>query len=166
MSIHTLLARVEAGEFDNSSPSDVLHLLGGWCASRTNISDLRFYRELVTQLWIINQTAKNGEPVFAIGGPEFVDDEPVLESDNLYCSIELTPGIVRSALVMGLEASIAERYDSAHAEGEILRFYLLMLDAGRGMAVALSPFGVEVLTDICVATLRGVVSGDATEVLQ
>lgn len=158
------LTRIDAGEFDNASPSTVLSLLGEWSKDQPGISDLRFFREVVTQLWVINQSEKNGEPVFAIGGPEFVGDEPVQESDNLCFSLELTPDIVRRALVAGLEASIAERYDSAHAEGEILRFYLLMLDAGQGLTVILSPFGVEVLTDIFTAILMDNIGSNTTEV--
>ncbi|EHW4288803.1 hypothetical protein K2637_004681 [Salmonella enterica subsp. enterica serovar Lagos] len=145
-----VLARIDAGEFDNASPSTVLSLLGEWSKDQFEISDPRFFREAVAQLWIINQCEKNGEPAFAVEG--------------LPCVLPLLPGTVRSFLVTGLESAITERYGSERAETEIRNFYLLMLDAGHGMALTLSPFGVEVLIDICLCILRGAVLDDSTEV--
>ncbi|EDZ5419323.1 TPA: hypothetical protein ACITJS_004656 [Salmonella enterica subsp. diarizonae serovar 61:q,v:z35] len=145
-----VLARIDAGEFDNASPSTVLSLLGEWSKDQLGISDPRFFREAVAQLWVINQREKNSEPVFAIEG--------------LPCVLPLPPGTVRSFLVTGLESAITERYGSERAETEIRNFYLLMLDAGHGMALTLSPFGVEVMTDICTFILQGAVLDDSTEV--
>lgn len=146
-----LLARVDAGEFDNTPPSEVLSLLGEWSKSQTGINDPRFYRAVIVQLWIIHQHYKNGEPVFV--------------TDEFPYPFPLTHANVRNALVVGLEMAIAERYGVERAETETRNFYLLMLDAVQGMALTLSPLGVEVLTDICVSILQGAVSDDATEVV-
>lgn len=144
-----VLAQIDAGEFDNAPPSTVLQLLANYAKDPASTSDLRFYREVVTQMWIINQREKNGEPVFV--------------ADGLPCSLPLMPGTVRGTLVAGLEMAITERYGHERAEAEIQRFYLLMLDAGHCMALTLSPFGVEVLTDIHLSILIDALSSDATE---
>lgn len=155
-----ILARVDSGVFDNASPSEVLQLLVDWCKSQTDvtditdITDLRFFRAVVTQLWIINQGEKNGSPEF--------------KQDGMPCSLPLTSGTVRGVLVAGLEMAITERYGSERAEAEILRFYRLMqeTDSVSG-ALTLSPFGVEVLTDICLSILLDALSaGDTTGVTQ
>ncbi|EDZ3756272.1 hypothetical protein KXA82_002219 [Salmonella enterica] len=142
-----LLASVDSGEFDSSTPSTVLRLLAKWCTTQKEVTDIRFFRALVTQLWIINQRNDNGESLFA--------------ADGLPCSLPLLPGTVRSFLVTGLEMAIAERYDAERAETETRNFYLLMLDSGHGMALTLSPFGVEVLTEIHRAILQDAVYGNS-----
>ncbi|EAZ3492726.1 hypothetical protein B7628_08335 [Salmonella enterica] len=143
-----LLASIDSGEFDNSLPESILQLLAKWCVEQKEVSDIRFFRALVTQLWIINQRYANGEAVFIAG------DQPG--------SLSLTPSTVRRFLTTGLESSIAERYGAKREETEIRNFYLLMLDSGQGLTITLSPFGVEVLTDICLFILQGAVAEGGT----
>ncbi|MCZ4676944.1 hypothetical protein O4O00_21540 [Citrobacter sedlakii] len=142
-----LLASINSGEFDNSSPESILQLLAKWCVEQKEVSDIRFFRALVTQLWIINQRYANGEAIF------ISSDQPG--------SLSLTPSTVRRFLTTGLESSITERYGAERAETEIRNFYLLMLDSGQGLALTLSPFGVEVLTEIHRSILQDAVYGSS-----
>ena len=89
---------------------------------------------MVTQLWILNHSYANAEPIFITG------DQPG--------SLSLTPVTVRDALIREFEAPIAKRYGSEKTEAETRNFYLLMLAYRQGEGVALSPFGVEVLTKV------------------
>ncbi|EDQ2834605.1 hypothetical protein JQ91_002459 [Salmonella enterica subsp. enterica] len=147
-----LLASVDSGEFDGSTPSAVLMLLAKWigvqeCKAYADVTDIRFFRALVTQLWIINHSHAYEEPVFITG------DQPG--------SLSLTPANVRSVLISDLEAPIAKRYGAERTEAEIRNFYLLMLAYGQGREVTLSPFGVEVLAKIHRSILQDAIYGNS-----
>ncbi|STT96540.1 Uncharacterised protein [Klebsiella pneumoniae] len=147
-----LLASVDSGEFDGSTPSAVLMLLAKWigvqeCKVYADVTDIRFFRALVTQLWIINHSHAYEEPVFITG------DQPG--------SLPLTPANVRGVLISDLEAPIAKRYGAEQTEAEIRNFYLQMLAYGQGGEITLSPFGVEVLTEIHRAILQDAIYGNS-----
>lgn len=149
-----LLASVDSGRFDSSTASAVLMLLAKWfgaqkCKAYADVTDIRFFRALVTQLWIINHSYAYEDPVFITG------DQPG--------SLSLTPANVRSALISDLEAPIAKRYGAERTEAEIRNFYLQMLAYGQGGGggITLSPFGVEVLTEIHRSILQDAVYGNS-----
>lgn len=147
-----LLASVDSGRFDSSTASAVLMLLAKWigaqkCKAYADVTDIRFFRALVTQLWIINHSYAYEEPVFITG------DQPG--------ALSLTPATVRGALMSGLEAPIAKRYGAEHTEAETRSFYLQMLAYGQGGEITLSPFGVEVLTEIHRSILQDAVYGNS-----
>lgn len=141
-----LLASVDSGEFDGSTPSAVLRLLAKWCGTQKEVTDIRFFRSVVTQLWIINHSYAYEEPVFITG-------------DQLG-SLPLTPANVRGALISDLETPIANRYGAEKTEAEIRSFYLQMLAYGQG-EITLSPFGVGVLTEIHRAILQDAIYGNS-----
>ncbi|MBX4817461.1 hypothetical protein C2U62_00895 [Klebsiella michiganensis] len=142
-----LLASVDSGRFDSSTASAVLRLLAKWCGTQKEVTDIRFFRSVVTQLWIINHSYAYEEPVFITG------DQPG--------SLSLTPATVRGALMSGLEAPIAKRYGAERTEDETRSFYLQMLAYGQGGEITLSPFGVEVLTEIHRSILQDAVYGNS-----
>ncbi|HFF8583234.1 TPA: hypothetical protein ACTXAA_001219 [Raoultella planticola] len=142
-----LLASIDAGRFDSSTPSAMLMLLAKWCGTQKEVTDIRFFRSVVTQLWIINHSYAYEEPVFITG------DQPG--------SLSLTPANVRDALISGLEAPIAKRYGAEQTEAEIRNFYLQMLAYGQGGEITLSPFGVEVLTEAHRSILQDAVYGNS-----
>lgn len=142
-----LLRSIDSGEFDNATSAATLRLLAKWCATQKEITDLRFFRATVTQLWIIHHSYENDSPLFITG--------------DQHGSLKLTPASVRSALVKGIEEPVTRHYDNERTEAEIRNIYMQMLAYGQGGEITLSPFGVKKLTQIHLSILQDAVHGNS-----
>lgn len=146
-----IISRADAGEWDHL-PSLCLRILSEWTETQkkpTPMDTLVFYRWMVSFLFVTEQAANHGKPLYVHSGVK----------------MDISLGIERLAIANNIEGALIERFGEKNGVKNAISFYQQMISIDSNNTLHLSDFGRDTLVDLHNSFVQQVITNGLSSTL-